>query len=177
MTIENILHMEFSFHETRATAKNSRIHRRSTTRQNRNQGRNNCTTKRTKDTKVLKILTPKLRITIVQNLRGLRNSEADGARRFGNSSRQGAKSLSLKKKDGNLSNDFHSKTPNFAAFASLREIFEISLRLCCAGLFVTFVVSSPRNLCASVVSHILHDPTRRFLPGSVEALRRTLPPR
>ena len=38
-------------------------------------------------------------------------------------SRQGAKSLSLEKKDGNFSNDFYFSTPNFAVFAALREIF------------------------------------------------------
>src|SRR5512145_2916342 len=38
---------------------------------------------------------------------------------FGNCSRQGAKAPSLKRKDDNLSNDFHCQTPNFATFASL----------------------------------------------------------
>jgi hypothetical protein len=38
-------------------------------------------------------------------------------------SRQGAKSPSLEKQKGNFSNALHSQTPNFAAFASLREIF------------------------------------------------------
>jgi hypothetical protein len=49
-------------------------------------------------------------------------SETDSTR-IREFSRQGAKSPSLNKKKGNFSNDFHSQTPNFAAFASLREIF------------------------------------------------------
>ena len=33
-------------------------------------------------------------------------------------------------------NDFHPQSPNFAPFASLREILEFRLRLCRAGSFV-----------------------------------------
>jgi hypothetical protein len=63
-----------------------------------------------------------LRITIVQNLRGPRKYSG---REFLPPSRKGAKVMGERTKT--LMNDLHPQSPNFAPFASLREILRVSV--------------------------------------------------